>query len=92
MDDPFRVSWGHDQSGVCKKKRYTSTRTRYNAKWSSLDRPAILGTIEGRFREARSPLWNRSFPSFFDRPPIDTISNIYVRWGTIEDDLIGQKI
>ena len=71
--------------------RHGSTRTHYNAIESSLRRPWISGTIEGRFRAAHSPLEILHFDDLSNRPPIDTISNIYVNWGTIEDDVISQK-
>ena len=67
------------------------TRTPYNAKWSSLHRPWISGTIEGRSGRGCFPFQNQSFWRFLNRPLIDTISNIKVRWGTIEDDNITTK-
>ena len=67
------------------------TRTPYNAKWSSLHRPWISGTIEGRSGRGCFPFQNQSFWHFLNRPLIDTISNIKVRWGTIEDDNITTK-
>ena len=54
------------------------------------DRPFIVPEFQGRSRDdhvvAVSLTENRYFGHFLNRPPIDTISNIYVRWGTIEDD------
>ena len=59
------------------------------------DRPLIVPEIQGRSRddpvEAHFPFENDHFRDLLDRPPLDTISNIYVKWGTIEDDAISTK-
>ena len=59
------------------------------------DRPLIVPEFQGRSKDdhvvAVSLTENRYFGHFLNRPPIDTISNIYVRWGTIEDDDMTPK-
>ena len=59
------------------------------------DRPFIVPEFQGRSRDdqvvAVSPFKIEHFDVFLNRPVVDTISNIKVRWGTIEDDNITTK-